>query len=324
MVRAAWLYYVGGLNQEETAARLGLHRSRVNRLLSEARDKGLVSITIQSDLVRLLEVEHRLEAQFGLDFCVTTPPIGFERIGRRRETTALQAAVARRAVGAAAAHFLKGKLEKGPATIGVGWGRTLEQMAMQLTGVRNPEARFVSLMGSLDRNLASNSFEVIQLLAGRVGGQGHFLALPFVADTESDRDVFMSQRTVAGTLAVARAADLHMIGVGELAADAFLTERGMLSKEDLASLHAAGAVADTLGHFFDADGGEIDHPLSRRTLAIGLADLRETPVVLIAGGICKVRAITALLRSGVVDGLVIDGDTALELDEFSRASNGRR
>ena len=37
IVRVAWLYYVAGLNQEETASRLGLHRSRVNR--SQARQE---------------------------------------------------------------------------------------------------------------------------------------------------------------------------------------------------------------------------------------------------------------------------------------------
>ena len=33
LVRAAWLYHVGGHTQEEVAQRLGLHRSRVVRLL---------------------------------------------------------------------------------------------------------------------------------------------------------------------------------------------------------------------------------------------------------------------------------------------------
>ena len=46
MSRAAWLYYVGGLNQEQTSARLGLTRARVNRLLQQARETGLVAITV--------------------------------------------------------------------------------------------------------------------------------------------------------------------------------------------------------------------------------------------------------------------------------------
>ena len=35
MARAAWLYHVGGLNQEAAAARLGVTRARVNKLLQE-------------------------------------------------------------------------------------------------------------------------------------------------------------------------------------------------------------------------------------------------------------------------------------------------
>lgn len=317
IVRVAWFYYVGGLNQEETASRLGLHRSRVNRLLSEAREKGLVSITIQSDLARLLEVEARLVRRYGLDVCLTTPPIGFEKIERNPELATAQGLVARRAVGSAAANFLRGKLEKGPTTIGVSWGRTIEQMAVQLAGVRNPQARFVSLIGSLDRNLASNSFEVIQALAVRTGGQGHFLALPFIADTEDDRDVLLSQRTVANTLAVAEAAELHIISVGELDRRSFLSERAMLSEDEMESLHASGAVADTLGRFFDAEGREVDHPLRRRTLAVDLDRLRGKDIVLLAAGLSKLEAISALLKAGFVKGLVIDGDTALALERHA-------
>ena len=50
IVRTAWLYYVDGLTQEATGKRLGLPRTRVVRLLSEARNRGLVSITIQQEL----------------------------------------------------------------------------------------------------------------------------------------------------------------------------------------------------------------------------------------------------------------------------------
>ena len=57
MSRAAWLYYVGGLNQEQTSARLGLTRARVNRLLQQARETGLVAITVDRRDLGLLPVE---------------------------------------------------------------------------------------------------------------------------------------------------------------------------------------------------------------------------------------------------------------------------
>src|SRR5690606_29098380 len=73
MVRVAWLYYVGGLNQEATAAKLGLTRARVNKMLAEARESGLVSISIDHQKVGVLPLEDTLRVRFGLDFCVSTP-----------------------------------------------------------------------------------------------------------------------------------------------------------------------------------------------------------------------------------------------------------
>jgi DNA-binding transcriptional regulator LsrR (DeoR family) len=307
--RAAWLYYVVGLTQEEIAARLGLARTRVVRLVAEARERGLVSITIQHDSIRDLEIEQALCKQFGLDFCLTTPRLDLAP-GKDRRLLAAQGLIARRAVGGAAALLLKGRLTNGPVTVGLSWGRTLEQVALHLSGVRNPRARFVSLMGSLTRNSASNPFEVVQALAARTGGEGHFLPVPFIADTQSDREVLISQRIVAEAIDLALSADLYLISVGEMTETAILRQQDMISKDELGSLRALGAVADTLGVFIDAEGQLIPHPVTQRALAIPFERLHGRDVVLLAAGTEKADATIALLRTGVVKGLIIDGDTA--------------
>jgi len=314
IVRAAWLYHIGGLTQEEVAARLGVHRTRVVRLLGEARDRGLVSVTIHHEQVRDLEIEGEIVRRHRLDFCLATPPIGLDDAGAEPKLAAVQEMIARRAVGSAAASFLKGKLASGkPTTVGVSWGRTLEQMALHLSGVHNPRARFVSLMGSLTRNSASNPFEVVQALAARTGGEGHFLPVPFIADTVADRAVLMSQRSVAEALDLARSADLFLISVGELSETAFLRKQAMLSAAELASVRARGAVADSLGRLFDQAGVQVDHELAHRTLALEFERLHGRDVVLLAGGIQKVNSVRALLLTGVVGGLIIDGDAAKPL-----------
>jgi DNA-binding transcriptional regulator LsrR (DeoR family) len=316
MARAAWLYYVVGLNQEEAAARLGLHRSRVVRLLSEARDRGLVSISIQHEMVRDLRLEQSIADRFGLDFCLATPAIDLD-VGTDPALAEAQGLIARRAVGSVAATFLRGQLAvAGDLTVGVSWGRTLEQTAQHVTGLRAPQARFVSLMGSLTRNSASNPFEVVQAFAARTGGQGYFLPVPFIADSEADRDVLMSQRIVGEAMALARSADLHLISVGELTETAVLRRQDMISAEELRSIRAAGAVCDTLGVFFDAAGRTVEHAVARRALAVDFEHLRGRAVVLLAAGVQKATAIAALLRTGVVQGLNIDGDTAQALDRL--------
>ena len=318
IVRVAWLYYVGGLTQEETAARLGLHRTRVTRLLSEARDRGLISITINHESARNIDVEHAITRKFRLDFCLSTPSIGFKKTKLRGEANRIQGLIARRAVGTAGASFLKGRLSDGPITVGVSWGRTIEQVALQLSGARNPRACFVSLLGSLTRNSASNPFEVVQAFASRTGGEAHFLPVPFIADSEVDSQVFLSQRIVVETLELARTADLYLISVGELQESSVLRQQHMLSVEEIRDARAQGAVCDTLGRLFDIHGREVSHPLSKRTVALGIEELQGRNVVLLGAGIEKATAITALLRSGLVKGLIVDGDTALEIERIIR------
>ena len=314
LVRVAWLYHVANFTQEEVAARLGLHRSRVNRLLAEARDRGLVSVTIHHDSGRELDAEHAIVRRFGLDFCLSTPAIGVE-LDLVSDPAALRmhGLIARRSVGTAGANFLRGKLSNGSIKVGVSWGRTLEQVAQRLSGVRNNQALFVSLMGSLTRNSASNPFEVVQALAARTGGEGHFLPVPFIADSVADRDVLLSQRSVAEALALARSADLFLVSAGELTETSFLRAQNMLSGDELAEIRAMGAVCDTLGRLFDARGREVAHEISQRTLAVDPEILKGRHVVLIAGGLEKVTAIAGLLRAGLVSGLITDGDTALAL-----------
>lgn len=313
-VRCAWLYFVGGLNQADVAERLGITRARVNKLISEARDRNIVtvSLNVKDESSRVLELEQWLVKRCKLDFCVVTPPLGLRQSGTRdKKLQEVHRHVARRAVGIAAANFLRGQLNLGkPLTLGVGWGRTLEQMALHLNGVQNSKAKFVSVMGSLTRNSASNPFEVVHTLASRTGGEGHFLPVPFIADSVSDLKVFMSQRVVREALELARSADFVLTSLGELREHSLVVSQGMLSPEEFKSLQAAGAVGDLIGRFFDSTGHPVDHDLNRRTAAVKLSDMQRAPLILLVAGEDKVPPLCALIASGLVKALVIDGDAA--------------
>lgn len=310
MAQAAWLYYVGGFNQEETARRLGTTRARVNKMLAVARESGLVSISINSSNVGMLPEEEAIRANFGLNFCVCTPRLR----STPDEEGPLFERMAFRAVGTAAAAHLRQELQANPkAIVGAGWGRTIEQMTLQLAGVSAPEARFISLMGSLTANSAYNPFEVVHALARKTGGQGFFLPVPFIADTREDHDVLVSQRSVQDALAIARSSTLAYVSIGELSEASLLRAQGMITAEELAELQMLGAVGDTNGFFYDINGRAVEHSLSRRTIALDFAELSSAKVVGLVAGRQKLASAIGLLRSGICKGLIIDGDTAVAL-----------
>jgi DNA-binding transcriptional regulator LsrR (DeoR family) len=214
------------------------------------------------------------------------------------------------------ASFLRGKLEAGAQTVGVSWGRTIEQVALHLSIARNPAIKFVSLIGSLTRSSVANPFEVVQAFALRTGGEVHFLPVPFIADSVEDRDVLMSQRMVRHTVELAWSADLYLISVGELAETSVLRQQAIITTDEMNSLREHGVVCDTLGAFFDADGQIVRHPLGELSLSVGAENLRGRNVVLLSAGLEKTAATAALLRSGLVRGLIIDGDSAARLESM--------
>ena len=83
----------------------------------------------------------------------------------------------------------------------------------------------------------------------------------------------------------------------------------------LTRLHEAGARAELLGQFIDADGKVMKTEFDGRVMALPLDDLRGREVVAIAGGAEKTDAILAVLKSGLLTGLIIDEATARCLAE---------
>ena len=129
MTRAAWFYYVAGFNQELTSRRMGLTRARVNKLLGQARDAGVVSIILNDRDLGLLHVEEAIRHEFGLEFCITTPAMGLD--AAETGYTDTLAALPLKAVGTAGALFLRdhlaGAIRGHPSA--TGWADPLPHLA---------------------------------------------------------------------------------------------------------------------------------------------------------------------------------------------------
>lgn len=301
LARVAWLYHVGQMSQQDVSQALGISRFKVLRMLAEARDRGIVRISVQHEISDTLALADRMKQAWGLTEVMVAPmPAGLS-------PGVATSVLARRAVGIVAAGFLE-RIGRGgqTLTIGMGWGWTLAAMARSVAGLHNPNLRFVSLMGSMTQTSDSSPFDVCTNLAALTGGTAMFLPAPFMADDEAACRLILSQRLVRETLAVARQADYAIVSVGECAPGALLFSSNVLTPEDQADLQAAGAVADTTGRFFRADGTLADTRLNHLAPAIAYADLCGRDVVLLSAGPEKLIATRALLRAGFVRRLIVD------------------
>lgn len=66
LLQVAQLYWEEGLGQAEVAEKLGYSRPTVSRMLAEARVAGIVTVTVSHPIQRLMALEERLVAAYGL------------------------------------------------------------------------------------------------------------------------------------------------------------------------------------------------------------------------------------------------------------------
>ncbi|MEO0999035.1 MAG: sugar-binding transcriptional regulator [Pseudomonadota bacterium] len=297
VVQAAWLYYVGHLNQQQVSDRLGVSRFKVNRMLADAREQGLVRIAVEHRTSRTLALADRLAEAFGLRE-VQVAPVPVPTAGHDYE---------RAAVGILAATYLT-RIAGGDRelVIGVGWGRTLSAMADNLAGLANRQLTFVSLMGSVTHASRTAPGDVCVRLATQTGGRAVLLPAPFVADDPEACSRILDQRLVRDALDVARGADHALMSVGECRDGAILFESGLFSAAQMAELNANNVVGDCCGVFYTAEGEVADIPLNRCTPCVKPSEMAAMDVVVTAGGLTKAAATLAVLRAGFVDRLIVD------------------
>ena len=297
-VRAAWLHYAGGLTQSEVAKKLGLSNLKAHRLITRANQQGLVKIYVDGDVSECVALETELSKRFGLDYCEVVPDFDSDDLPLK-------------ALGIAGAQYLKREIEGGEAKlIGVGHGRTLAACVDNLprTPARNTE--FVSLLGGFSRKFAANPHDVIHRLAERTGATAFVMPVPFFANTFEDREVLLGQRGIPEVLELARKSTLKLVGIGTTGLAASLVETGMIEPAEIEEVREAGGVGEILGHFFAESGEPVQTGLSDRTMAVRRDDLKGSRIVAVAGGVSKIPAITAVLTSRYLSGLIIDERSA--------------
>ncbi|WP_118180536.1 sugar-binding transcriptional regulator [Paraburkholderia phosphatilytica] len=310
--RVAWHYYIGNQTQQEIAESLGSNRVRVNRLLAAGREAGLVQVTINGRIAPCVALEKALVERFELDAAVVAP-------------TGLSQESNRTALGVGAARYVAGQLADG-MTVGLGWGRTIRAMLRAMPHRGYGQLAVVSLQGGLSHCPSINTFDIVSDFANLCDADSHLFAAPIYVSSQKARDVILQEDVIRETYEMARGADLAIVTCGELA-ESLVVRYGIRNNEQVDALREAGAIGDMLGHFMDARGEPVRHPLNRRTVAITLDDLRNIRhVVLVCGGEEKYDVTRAALMGGYPSVLVTDEGTARRLcDEPPLgAGHGRR
>lgn len=299
-VRICWHYYMLGRTQQEIAQTLGINRVRVNRLLAEARRRGIVRVTIHSELAENVSLEQRLAETYGLKMVSVV-------IGDLDDEAQLA-----EVLGRAAAEPVSSLYEDG-MTIGIAWGVTLKAMAQATAERPLNNTAVVSLLGSLTRRSSVDAYEATTDLAARLRAECYYLPGPIVCDSEESRETILQQPMMREVFLKIQSADLCLVSVGGVNSST-IRRMGFVSDAEFQEVSKAGAIGNFLGYYLDDQAEILDHPINRRVIGFPPGDFIKIPRrVMISGGPTKVPVLRALLQRGYFTDLVTDADTARAL-----------
>lgn len=297
--RAGWLYYVGGMTQDQIARELGVSRQRAQRLVSRAVAEGLIHVRLNHRIGACLDLERALTDRFGLTRCRVSPGLG-------------EGGDSGRAIAPAAAAELERFLRmEEPLVIALGTGRALRGMVDALEdGIVAERHRLVSLIGNIAPDGSASFFDVVMRIADKVQAPHYPMPVPVISPTPEENAAFHALPPVRRVVELARQADVVFVGVGQMSNDAPLLKDGFVSRAELDEMQAAGAVGEVAGWVFDGQGRYLDLGTNRRTGGVRVEPGLDRPALGIAAGTTKVPALKGALLARIINGLVTDEPTA--------------
>lgn len=303
--RAGWLYYIGGLTQDQIAAELGVSRQRAQRLVSRAMTEGLIHVRLNHRIGACLDLERELTARFRLTRCRVAPGLGPGADGVR-------------AIAPAAAAELERFLGMpDPLVIGLGTGRAMRGMVDAMVEMDAEQHRLVSLIGNIAPDGSASFFDVVMRIADKVRAPHYPMPVPVISTTPEENAAFHALEPVRRVVDLARKADVIFVGVGQMSDDAPLLADGFVSRAELDEMQQAGAAGEVAGWIYDSQGQYLEMGTNRRTGGVRVAPGLDRPSIGIAAGASKVGAVHAALNSRIINGLITDEPTAAAL--LSRA-----
>ena len=300
IVWAAWLYYEDQLTQNDIAKRMGVSRATIVNYLQEARQRGVVRILMNSEILARTEIAHKLAAQYGLEEVMVIP-----------SDHSASSAARLQALGTGGARLVE-RIVKAGDTICVSWGRTVLALADEIALPRPLEGlQVVQVTGS---SIGKREFAAelcASIMARNIGATSINMLAPAVLSSAGLRDALMGEPALVKQFELIAEADMIIFGVGTLSSESTMRIADVTSNDEIDAYAKDGAVAVLICRFLDETGKQVVRELDKRVIGIELDELHRVPRRLcVAGGASKVEAIHAVLTGGYATHLVTDFEAA--------------
>lgn len=291
-------YYLADESKVAIAARFGVTRFQVARLLDVARESGMVHIEVRAPGGIDRELSVLLQAALGIrEAIVVSSLAGVSPLDD---------------VGFALARTVSSMVRPGDV-VGLTWSRATISMTNQLTHLE--PCSLVQLGGHVEAAGLPGTVEIVRRAAQISGGVAYPIYAPLVVQDAHTAESLRRQATIAEAISMFDRLTMAVVSIG-----AWMPSGSTIydsSSEDLRRKATdAGAVGEISGRLFDAQGEPLPFLIDDQVIGISLDQLRRVPDVIVTSyGAYRADATIAAARAGLINTLVTDRSLAQAIVE---------
>lgn len=298
VIKICYLFYNEGMSQVEIGEVMGISRWKVGRTIKDARERGLITITINHPKIDLTETEIKIAKKFGIKQAIV---VGINEFSGESPLDQ---------IGAAGAQYLALIIHR-YRILGVTWGLTMSHVAKNLPKIETVRLELAQIGGGIGTIEGTDNPALTTMLGQKMSANAHVIQAPIIVRDKSIRDTLFKENKIRETLKIAKKADIVMFGVGLVGSESLLWQSGLLGSKEATILKKAGAVGAICGRFFSDHGKQCWQDLADRTIGLSLNELKMIKhKILIAMGKEKLQGILGALKGDLVDVLIVDMETA--------------
>lgn len=302
MYLVATQYYERGETMDAIARALGVSRSTVSRLLSDARATGLVRISIADAEGAQSPLARELAEAFGVRVHLVPVRATSPVIARLDQ-------VAQRGAGLLADLVADNQL------IGVAWGVTMAALTHHLPHRRLAGSMIVQMNGGANHTSTGLPYvrEILQSIGDAFDCEATLFPVPAFFDYPETKHAMWRERSVRHVLDLLAGLDVAVFGVGSLTGTipSHVYAAGYLADEERQALVRQGVVGDICTVLLREDGSFADLEANQRATGLTPWELQNVPRrVCVVADPQRAPAVVGALRAGVATDLVIDELTA--------------
>ena len=314
-IRAARMYYYQNLTTAVIAREMNVSRSTVSRLLSYAREAGLVDIRIVEPTEMPDKLAQSILERYGIEkvHVVPVPEIASEAEWLER-------------VALYTANYLNTIFDS-EMVLGIAWGTTLTAVSKHLLRKTTHNSQIVQLNGAGNTQSMGIGYasQIIMRFAENYSARAHLFPVPTFFDYAETKQALWREGSIKRILDLQAQTDLLLYSIGAVNAGipSHVYSAGYLADADYQALDKYQIVGDIATVFFTEDGSSANIPLNKRASGPGFDLLREKRGVCVVSGLAKVRGLQAALTGKLMSELIIDEPSARALiEEFPNSPLG--